>query len=154
MSSASNRTVQGYEWAEKHYKELTKGMSKDEAFNLVSHSMGGAFSKGVEKYMKEKGWKVKNNVMINTFQVDKIENKSNNGTNDIDYQNTNDPVLFWVDINLGEGKLKNADKTIREKSKEDETSFIHRSPIDGGRKFWDNLSKNNNSGNKKKNGKA
>ena len=33
-------------------------MNPDEVFNLVSHSMGGAFSKGIEKYLKEMGRKV------------------------------------------------------------------------------------------------
>lgn len=141
FSSASGRMDQGYEWAKNNYETLIEGMSKDEVFNMVSHSMGGAYSKGVEKYLEEKGWKVQTNVMINTFQVDDIEVDNNDDTKNIDYQNTDDPVLFWFDTNLGYGKLENADATIREESGEKTTSFKHRSPIDGGRKFWDNLDK-------------
>lgn len=71
-------------------------MKPDEAFNLVSHSMGGAFSKGIEKYLKEMGRKVEYNLMINTYQVDRIHNPKSNETFYIDYQNTNDPVLFGL----------------------------------------------------------
>lgn len=42
--------------------------------------MGGAHSKGVEKYLEEKGWEVQTNVMINTFQVDDIEVGDNDAT--------------------------------------------------------------------------
>lgn len=52
----------------------------------------------------------------------------------VDYQNTNDPVLFWFDVNLGRGELQNANIKIREKSNES-TMHIHRSPIDMG-DFW------------------
>ena len=139
FSSASGRTDQGYEWAKNNYETLTEGMSEDEVFNMVSHSMGGAYSKGVEKYLEEKGWEVQNNIMINTFQVDDIEVSDNDATYNIDYQNTDDPVLLWFDPNLGYGELENANATIREESGEETTSFKHRNPIDGGRKFWDNL---------------
>jgi RHS repeat-associated protein len=139
FSSASGRTNQGYEWAKNNYETLIEGMSEGEVFNMVSHSMGGAYSKGVEKYLEEKGWEVQTNVMINTFQVDDIEVGDNDATYNIDYQNTDDPVLFWFDTNLGYGELENANATIREESGEETTSFKHRSPIDGGRKFWDNL---------------
>ena len=52
------------------------------------------YSKGIEKYLKERGRKVEYNVMINTYQVDRINNPKSNETYYVDYQNTNDPVLF------------------------------------------------------------
>ena len=110
-----------------------------EAFNLVSHSMGGAFSKGIEKYLKEMGRKVEYNLMINTYQVDRIHNPKSNETFYIDYQNTNDPVLFWFDINLGYGSLKNSDVKIREKSGDVGILYIHRFPIDSDSKFWEKI---------------
>ena len=57
----------------------------------------------------------------------------------IDYQNTNDPVLFWFDINLGYGSLKNSDVKIREKSGDVGILYIHRFPIDSDSKFWEKI---------------
>ena len=139
LSTAKGREKSGYEYAKAHYEEWTSDMNPDEVFNLVSHSMGGAFSKGIEKYLKEMGRKVEYNVMINTYQVDRIDNPKSNETYYIDYQNTNDPVLFLFDINLGLGSLKNANLKIREKSGEVEFNYIHRSPIDSDFKFWDKI---------------
>ncbi len=139
LSTARKREKSGYEYAKTHYKQLVADMGKDEPFYLVSHSMGGAFSKGVEKYLKEMGRRVEYNVMINTYQVDKINNPKSDETLYIDYQNTNDPVLFWFDINLGKGSLMNADVKIREKSRDVEILYIHRSPIDSDSKFWEKI---------------
>ena len=58
----------------------------------------------------------------------------------IDYQNTNDPVLFWFDLNIGKGEIKNADVKIREKS-DRETLYIHAGPISSGDTFWKELQK-------------
>lgn len=99
--------------------------------------MGGAFSKGIENYLKDRNNIVEYNVMINTYQVDRINNPKTSNTIYIDYQNTNDPVLFWFDLNLGKGHLKNADVIIRERSDED-FRYIHRSPINSS-SFWDTI---------------
>jgi len=139
LSSAKGRTNQGYEWAKENYATLIDGLGEGETFKMVSHSMGGAYSKGVEKYLEEQGHTVEMNVMINTFEVDDIDVQDNDSTYNIDYQNTDDPVLYWFDGNIGKGKLKDANSTIREESGEDCYMCKHRSPIDGGRKFWDNL---------------
>ena len=85
-------------------------------------------------YIKEQGREVEYNVMINTYQVDKIKIDKTSSTFYIDYQNTNDPILFWFDINLGYGSLKNADIKIREKSSK-EFNCIHRSPLNDSN-FW------------------
>ena len=139
LSTAKGRETSGYEYAKAHYKQWVSDMKPDEAFNLVSHSMGGAFSKGIEKYLKEMGRKVEYNLMINTYQVDRIHNPKSNETFYIDYQNTNDPVLFWFDINLGYGSLKNSDVKIREKSGDVGILYIHRFPIDSDSKFWEKI---------------
>ena len=97
------------------------------------------YSKGIEKYLKEMGRKFEYNVMINTYQVDRINNPKSNETYYVDYQNTNDPVLFLFDINLGLGSLKNANLKIREKSGDVEFNYIHRSPIDSDFKFWNKI---------------
>ena len=140
LSSASQRRDEGYKYAQSMYSNWTSSMKPDESFKLVSHSMGGAFSMGIEDYVKEQGRDVEYNVMINTYQVDKIIIDNTSPTFYIDYQNTNDPVLFWFDINLGFGNLKNADLRIREESTES-LEYIHRSPIDMGN-FWEMLKLN------------
>jgi predicted transcriptional regulator len=140
LSSASQRRKEGYEYAKSVYPNWISSMQPDESFKLVSHSMGGAFSMGIEDYIKEQGRMVDYNVMINTYQVDRINVDKSSKTFYIDYQNTNDPVLFWFDINLGYGELENSDMMIREKSSED-LYRIHRSPIDTG-DFWKTIKDN------------
>ncbi|MGC3978937.1 MAG: hypothetical protein QM751_12370 [Paludibacteraceae bacterium] len=118
---------------------MIEGVNNGETFKLVSHSMGGAFSIGVKKYLEEQGWTVESSVFINTFQSHKVSNPKD-ATFVVDYQDTNDPVLFWLDPNLGKGEIENSDVQIRVKSDE-KTEYIHRSPIDSGQKFWDELLK-------------
>ena len=140
FSSARGRTAAGYEYAKETYPTWKAHMDKGETFKLLSHSMGTAFSKGVEKYIKEMGGDVTYNVMLNSYQIDDIDNTKNNGTFDIDYKNTNDPVIRGLDDWFGTEDLKNADLKIREKSDLD-FGEIHRTPIDKGRSFWNTLKK-------------
>jgi len=140
LSSATQRRNEGYRYAQFMYSSWISSMKSEESFKLVSHSMGGAFSMGIEDYIKKQGRKVEYNVMINTFQVDKIAIDNKSSTFYIDYQNINDPVLFWFDINLGYGELKNADLKIREKSAE-KFYHVHRSPIDMGN-IWKTIKLN------------
>ena len=136
FSTARSRTKQGYKWAKENYDILIKGISENEPFYLVSHSMGGAFSKGVEKYLKEMGHNVGINLMINAYQVNQIHNDKNSETIYIDYQNTNDPVINW--FGFSKGDLENADIQIREESKD---GFLerHRSPIVNATDFWNTI---------------
>ena len=140
LSSVSQRRMEGYEYAKSVYPNWTSSMLPEESFKLVSHSMGGAFSMGIEDYLKEQGRVVDYNIMINTYQVDKINVDKSSTTFYIDYQNTNDPVLFWFDLNLGRGELENSNMKVREKSSED-LFHIHRSPIDTG-DFWKTIREN------------
>lgn len=139
LSSAEVRIEQGYDWAQSNFNELTNDINSDESFKLVSHSMGGAFSKGVEKYLKEQGFEVSHNLMINTYQVNDIPNNQTS-TIDIDYQLTDDPVLNLLDFNFGNKSVENSDFKIREKSTS-EILYKHREPIDVGKYFWDKLEK-------------
>ena len=78
-----------------------------------------------------------------------IDNPKSNTTYYVDYQNIDDPVLFWFDLNLGLGQLENADVVIREPSGQKELKYKHRNPIDQGNYFWKTLeSKINNSSSK------
>ena len=89
------------------------------------------------------GGNVTYNVMLNSYQIDDIDNTKNNGTFDIDYKNTNDPVIRGLDDWFGTKELKNTDLKIREKSDLD-FGEIHRTPIDKGRSFWNTLKKIHN----------
>ena len=102
--------------------------------------MGGAFSTGMKEYLEEQGWNIESSIFINTYQSGSIKTKKNDPTFIIDYQNTNDPVLFWLDLKIGKGEIKNSDIKIRLKSDYD-TKYIHKGPISSGEKFWDNLKK-------------
>lgn len=115
-------------------------MDEGETFKFVSHSMGGAFAAGMKEYLEEQGWAVEYSVFINTYQSGNVKTKKDDPTFIIDYQNTNDPVLFWLDPNLGLGEIKNSDLKIREESKY-EKSYIHKGPISSGEKFWEELQK-------------
>ena len=140
LSSAKSRRQNGYNYAKANYRYLIDGMNEGETFEFVSHSMGGAFAMGMRQYLEEKGWEVKSMVFINTYQSDKINVAENDPSFLIDYQNTNDPVLFWFDLNIGKGEIKNADVKIREKS-DRETLYIHAGPISSGDTFWKELQK-------------
>ena len=133
-SSAESRQQNGYDYAKANYGSLIEGMKEGETFEFVSHSMGGAFAMGMKQYLEEQGWAVKTMVFINTYQSDKIDVKEDDPCFMIDYQNSNDPVLFLVDFNLGKGEIKNADVKIREKS-DKEMDCIHAGPISSG-DFW------------------
>ena len=137
-SSSSSRRKLGYYYAKENYASLIDGVSESDSFNLVSHSMGGAFSMGIKDYLEEQGWSVKSSIFINTYQSDKIILLKDDPSFTVDYQNTNDPVLFWLDTNLGKGRIRNADITIRVKSDYD-FDYIHKGPISSGKSFWDNL---------------
>ena len=134
LSSARSRQKNGYDYAKANYSSLIEGMNEGETFEFVSHSMGGAFAMGMRQYLEEQGWEVKSMVFINTYQSDKMKVNEDDPTFLIDYQNTNDPVLFWFDLNLGRGEINNADVKIREKSDQG-TSYIHAGPISSGKTF-------------------
>ena len=140
LSSAISKHKNGYNYAKENFSSLTDGMNKDETFKIISHSMGGAFSTGMKEYLEEQGWNIESSIFINTYQSGSIKTKKNDPTFIIDYQNTNDPVLFWLDLNIGKGEIKNSDIKIRLKSDYD-TKYIHKGPISSGEKFWDNLKK-------------
>ena len=139
LSTARERISLGYEYAKGQYKQWKSQMSKDESFKLVSHSMGGAFSKGIEQFLKDAGENVDYNVMINAYEVGYIENNKDNKTFDIDYRNVNDPVVRIFDDMSGTQSLENADLIIREKSDEKNFLNVHRGPIVEGEDFWKNL---------------
>lgn len=128
-SASVSRESQGYQYAKQNYDALTKGMKPGvDKFNFVSHSMGGAFSEGMIKYMAEQGWETENAVFLNTWEPAQIKDKEENTR--IDATCTNDPVQFLSKPAFGKSDIPSSDNTIRIKS-DKSIMYIHRDLIDG-----------------------
>lgn len=131
----------GYIYAEKYYEDIVKGTDHNaDVFCFVSHSMGGAFSEGMAKYLKEKGLTVEVFVYIDAWRPSEL-NKSgdeNNKTKVIDATITNDPVQRLSTDLKGNRDIPDADIRYRHKSKE-KLTHRHRDLIDSGNKLWMDL---------------
>lgn len=127
-SASAVRESQGYKYAKENYDNLTKDMKPGvDKFNFVSHSMGGAFSEGMIRYLAEQGWLTENAVFLNAWEPAQIKNKKEERR--IDATCTNDPVQFLSKPMFGGPDIPSSDKRIRVKS--DESIFyIHRDLID------------------------
>lgn len=118
----------GYQYAKDYYTAITEGMEKGvDKFNFVSHSMGGAFSEGMIRYLAEQGWEIENAVFLNAWEPSQIINKAEN--NRIDATCTNDPVQFFSKPVFGEPDIPSSDNKIRIQSDES-IMYIHRDLID------------------------
>lgn len=119
----------GYKYAKENYQILTKGMKPGEdKFNFVSHSMGGAFSEGMMKYLSEQGWETENAVFLNAWEPTQIRSKTENTR--IDATCTNDPVQFLSAPIFRNPDIPSSNDKIRIKSGES-IMYIHRDLIDG-----------------------
>lgn len=96
-------------------------------FNFVSHSMGGAFSEGMMKFLKEQGWEIENAVFLNAWEPARIKNKVEKTR--FDATCTNDPVQFLSKPIFGEPDIPLSDDIIRIES-DKSIRFIHRDLID------------------------
>lgn len=129
QSASAVRESLGYKYAKDNYGALTKGMNPGiDKFNFVSHSMGGAFSEGMMRYLSEQGWETENALYLNTWEPTKINRKVENTR--IDATCTNDPVQFLSTPVFGEPDIPSSDEQIRIKSGES-ILYIHRDLIDG-----------------------
>ena len=128
LSASIVREGLGYNYAKDNYKALTKGMKPGvDKFNFVSHSMGGAFSEGMIRYLSEQGWVTENAIFLNAWEPKQIASKKENTR--IDATCINDPVQL-LSIPLKDSPdIPTSDKTIRIKSKESIWN-IHRDLID------------------------
>jgi hypothetical protein len=112
MSASKVRESLGYQYARNNYEELTKGMQQGvDAFNFVSHSMGGAFSEGMMKFLSEQGWLIENAVFLNAWEPTKITNKVEEIR--IDATCTNDPVQMLSIPLFGEPDQEDKNKKQR-----------------------------------------
>ena len=107
-------------------------ISLQDVFRIISHSMGGAFSEGIIRYLKEQGWNVDFSIHLNTWLPSELMGSV--GTFLIDATITND----WVQgLSLpidGSRDIPNANYKIRKKSNEG-YQYRHRDWIDSG-SFW------------------
>lgn len=102
---------------------------QEDVFRIISHSMGGAFSEGIIRYLKEQGWNVDFSIHLNTWLPSELMGSV--GTFLIDATITND----WVQgLSLpidGSRDIPNANYKIRKKSNEG-YQYRHRDWIDSG----------------------
>lgn len=129
QSASFVREIQGYNYARDNYNMLTNGMVRGaDRFNFVSHSMGGAFSEGMIRYLSEQGWQTDNAVFLNAWEPAEIKSKKEETR--IDATCTNDPVQLLSVPLFGPSEVPFSDKVIRVKSNES-LKYIHRDLIDG-----------------------
>lgn len=135
MKSASMvRESLGYQYAKDNYNALIEGMKPGvDKFNFVSHSMGGAFSEGMMKYMSEQGWETDNALFLNAWEPSRINTKVEK--NRIDATCVNDPVQFLSKPLFGDPDIPSSDERIRINSNES-MMYIHRDLIDGNNDLW------------------
>lgn len=138
-SSSYLRETQGYRYAEKNYDDLTEGMKfGTDKFNFVSHSMGGAFSEGMIRYLSEQGWETDNAVFLNAWEPLRISNKEEKRR--IDATLTNDLVQRLSIPLFGNPDIPLSDVKVRIKSDES-VLHVHRDFIDSGNDFWNIITK-------------
>ena len=143
-SSANDRFIEGRKYASEHYNVITQGMSKEhDVFNLVSHSMGGAFAEGIAEYLIEKGWNITAIAHFNAWQPSRVKGTPNTKhITRLDITSENDPVqaLSTFGLILG-NNIPNAIYRYRNKSKE---SFGYRhSDLKSSGNIWEELSRFN-----------
>ena len=126
----------GYEYAKANYSTLTSGMNiEEDNFRFVTHSLGGAFSEGMMKYLREQGWSIDGVVHLNSWDPTSLngEGYSDDYTITIDATITNDPVQF-LGRPIDDYDIPGADVSIRKESDKG-ISYRHRDLIDND-SFW------------------
>ena len=131
-SSTFLRNLDGYNYAKENYSQLINGMNSNDVFHFVSHSMGGAFSEGMIRYLEEQGWTVNTVFHLNAWQPTELYGVK--GPLRVDATITNDWVQGLSLPISGNRDIPNADYKIRKKSTK-EWKSIHRDLIDDG-DFW------------------
>jgi hypothetical protein len=110
---------------------------KKDKFNFVSHSMSGAFSEGMMRYLSEEGWETENAVFLNAWEPSQITNKEEKIR--IDATCINDPVQFLSKPIFGKPDIPYSDGVVRIKSNES-IIYRHRNLIDGNRQIlWESV---------------
>ena len=129
------RESQGYQYAKENYQTLIKGMRQGtDKFNFISHSMGGAFSEGMMKYLAKQGWEIENAVYLNAWEPALIKDKVEKSR--IDATTTNDPVQIFSCPSFADPDIPLSDEKIRLRSTKS-IKYRHRDLIDeNSDKLW------------------
>ena len=127
-SSTFLRNINGYNYAKENYEQLIAGMDpRKDNFCMISHSMRGAFSQGMIKYLKEKGWNVDFAIYLNAWLPSELTDTE--GVFSIDATVTNDWVQGWsLPIN-GNRDIPNANYRVSKQS-EKGWKYRHKDLID------------------------
>ena len=83
--SGQDRYNSGRAYAEMYFYELTKGMTEDEPFIVITHSEGSAYGAGVASYLIEKGKKVETVLHLSPDEGDEFTTPSQPTTYEIKY---------------------------------------------------------------------
>lgn len=93
-SSGKERYEAGYEYAKANFQKLTAGMAQGETIKIVSHSMGGAYSEGMIKYLEDNGtYKVEK--VVHLSMADVSDFKISTSPTTIQLNHKNDIVLGY-----------------------------------------------------------
>lgn len=99
-STGEERYNAGYAYAKENLSTITAGMIEGETIKIVSHSMGGAYSEGIIKYLKEKNIAVEQVVHLSAADPNGF---SANSFNTLQINLENDIVLGYK--NFGENNM-------------------------------------------------
>ncbi|ATV26644.1 hypothetical protein [Prevotella intermedia] len=75
-SSGEDRKNKGYEFANQHLAEITKGVGNEKIY-FISHSEGAAYAAGMAKALIEKGYKIGESVMLSADEGDEFTIEGN-----------------------------------------------------------------------------
>ncbi|MET3045668.1 RHS repeat domain-containing protein [Flavobacterium covae] len=119
--SGADREQLGYDYAVANYHLLIEGLAEGEAFQMVTHSEGGAYGAGIARYLIEKGHKVENVVHLSTDEGDEFETPWGPNTYQLSYYGD------WVTGNkeIGNGGVDYFGVVDRFKDKSDRISYSH-----------------------------
>jgi hypothetical protein len=118
-SSGADRERDGYDYAEKNYSTLVDGLGKDEAFELVTHSEGGAYGAGIARYLMLKGHTVKTIVHLSTDEADEFDTPFGPDTYQLSYSGD------WVTGNKEIDNVSVFAIVDKFKSKSDKFQYAH-----------------------------
>ena len=99
-SSGEERFKSGYRYAQENYLQILSMLNSNEKINVVSHSMGAAFSEGIIMYLLSKGVDIGSVIHLSPADPSGF---IAHAQNTIQLQINNDPVLAYK--NVGESYI-------------------------------------------------
>jgi hypothetical protein len=128
----------GYYYARVHYNEITAGLLRGrDMFDVVSHSLGGAFSEGMMHYLAERKWQLATAVYMNVWNPAgrNTPRMLQRPVKIIDATINNDWVQGLSVPLYGKRNIPGANVRVRKTSQKG-FRYRHRDLIDCGGEFW------------------